>query len=193
MNATWTAREAPLATTLTARLGTGVQIERFQWSGKNSYREREIAGARLADFLKALVKRHPDSKLFIIAHSHGGNVARYALENDNLASQIQGLVTLATPFLEAEERNIYGIVTVATHGLLFLLCIYLINTYGVPLTYRGLDFANTLDGWKYYATWLAVVYGGYVFGNLVAGVYSEVTRFLPEDVAVRLAERQEHC
>lgn len=191
-NATWTSRDAPLATTLAARLGPGVQIERFQWSGRNNYRARETAGERLADVLEALIKRHPDAKLFVVAHSHGGNVARYALERGELASQVQGLVTMGTPFLEAKARKVYPFVWLAVHGLLFLLAIYVLSNHVLPLVFRGFDFAHTLGGWKSTAVWLAVVAGGFILGSLVAGVYRAVTDSVTEEVGERLAEKQEN-
>ncbi len=41
---------------------------------------------------------------FLIAHSHGGNVAMYALQNQQAKQKIDGLICLATPFLYPRRR-----------------------------------------------------------------------------------------
>ena len=41
---------------------------------------------------------------FIVAHSHGGNVAMYALQEESVAKKVDGLICLATPFLYPRTR-----------------------------------------------------------------------------------------
>jgi len=141
--------------------------------------------------LEEIIKRHPNVGLFVVAHSHGGNVARYALERGELATRVQGLVTLATPFLEARARFFHPVVWLAFHGLFFLLALYLGINHVLPLVFRGFDFAHTLGGWKETAVWLAVALGGFILGNLVAGAYQATTEALTEAVNDKLTEWQE--
>lgn len=71
----------------------------FLWSGANSIEERRIAAERLAKALDDNVAAAPDLPHFVIAHSHGGNVAiaaRHAMSGDVRNVHI---VTMATPFL----------------------------------------------------------------------------------------------
>ncbi len=41
---------------------------------------------------------------FVIAHSHGGNVAMYALQDEIARRKVDGLICLATPFLYPRQR-----------------------------------------------------------------------------------------
>jgi hypothetical protein len=52
------------------------------------------------------VRKDPDGLHYVIAHSHGGNIAMYALRDTRLASQIAGIITLSTPFLVAQDRDL---------------------------------------------------------------------------------------
>lgn len=70
------------------------------WSGENSEVDRRRGAYELANHIRFL-QRHPDvSRIHIVAHSHGGNVARRALRylNDPLR-KIGTVVCLGTPFL----------------------------------------------------------------------------------------------
>lgn len=41
---------------------------------------------------------------FVIAHSHGGNVAMYAVQNEAARAKVDGIICLATPFLYPRRR-----------------------------------------------------------------------------------------
>lgn len=74
-----------------------------KWSGANSYRERQRAAEDLGLKIKEI--RRASEFLVVIAHSHGGNVVRYAVRNSPTNARPDALVTLATPFLEARTRS----------------------------------------------------------------------------------------
>lgn len=190
-NAAWSLPDSLLSTTLTSRLSGGVTIVRFRWSGRNSYSARRVAGQRLGEMVEQLGTRHARAAIFIIAHSHGGNVARYALERGALQQRVRGLITLATPFLEAKARLYYPLVWLAVHGVLFPAAIYLLSTHVLPLVYRGFDFAHTFRGLQETIVWLAVGIGGFVLGSLVAGFYLTTTMALTERIAEGLAPIQD--
>ncbi len=87
-------------------------LDRFCWSGKNRHTKRIQAGDELREHLIELITSYKNTGVnvehHIIAHSHGGNVALYALrdrgdENDALLADVK-LITLATPFLFMRER-----------------------------------------------------------------------------------------
>lgn len=78
-DAEWTQPQSALSRHLTKALGCAVTFPRpFLWSGSNSHRARLVAGENLAEYLRDSIKQYPDSLHFIVAHSHGGNVALYA-------------------------------------------------------------------------------------------------------------------
>lgn len=87
---------------LAGRLGSAVVVE-FLWSGANSIREREEAAAELAAFLDRSIVQAPQALHFILAHSHGGNVAIDALAKMEQSAGRIHIVTLATPFLSISQ------------------------------------------------------------------------------------------
>lgn len=106
--AEWIHENSPLAKRLKATLGSGTWIAPFTWSGDNSHSARRLAGERLAQQIHESAAEHPDSPQIIVAHSHGGNVASYALENTQARSKIASVVCLGTPFIKAQARDTSG-------------------------------------------------------------------------------------
>lgn len=106
----------------------GTLLSRFCWSGGNSHTDRLKAGEDLAEHIKNLANRFTRAKLFLISHSHGGNVAMYALkdlETAGFSNRINGVVTLATPFITLRRRRLHkavpiAVITLAFFGLLEL-------------------------------------------------------------------------
>jgi alpha-beta hydrolase superfamily lysophospholipase len=49
--------------------------------------------------------QYPEPRHFIIAHSHGGIVALYALRDPAADQVVSGIITLATPFVSARPRR----------------------------------------------------------------------------------------
>jgi hypothetical protein len=64
------------------------------------------AAKKLRAYLKDSVERWPNAMHFVIAHSHGGNVALYAMDDISLHDKIVGLACLATPFISVREREL---------------------------------------------------------------------------------------
>jgi len=89
---------------ITAIVG-GCIFTRFEWSGRNSNSARLVAGARLRMELHRLMIHYPESSLFIIAHSHGGNIALYALKDEVLRQAVCRTICLSTPFLSPKIRT----------------------------------------------------------------------------------------
>lgn len=76
-------------------------IVRFQWSGENSEKAREEGAQNLADAARRLAQE--GRILHFIAHSHGGNVVRRALElgdrgNRAFAREVGSVTAIGTPF-----------------------------------------------------------------------------------------------
>ncbi|MDI4239010.1 hypothetical protein OZ411_40175 [Bradyrhizobium sp. Arg237L] len=103
-NAEWCRENSDFCRQLRDSLGSSLNFDVFQWSGFNLHRARIIAGSRLTSRLRSIVSKHPDARIVLIGHSHGGNVIRYALKSAEIASRVTGVVTLATPFIGLASR-----------------------------------------------------------------------------------------
>ena len=88
------------------------RLSRFCWSGSNTHSARLKAGKELAIHLRQLIRDFPGARQFVAAHSHGGNVALYAMDDDDSPDGVKlgenecigGVITLATPFLVLRKR-----------------------------------------------------------------------------------------
>lgn len=107
-NAKWVRK----GSSMTSRLEeTGVEWERFRWSGCNSHRARIRAAEQLA---KRLLEQKEDGvRQAVVAHSHGGNIAVHAVWRlmDVRDGSIP-VVTLATPFLFASRKHFRKVVLI---------------------------------------------------------------------------------
>lgn len=79
-----------------------VNFDVFEWSGKNTHKARIRAGYELADHVKRLREEHGRCRHFIVAHSHGGNIALLAHKHLRSYDHAVGVATLGTPFIRAE-------------------------------------------------------------------------------------------
>lgn len=102
----WTQEGSLLRTHLqNAYAPANVSFNVFRWSARNSPIKRRAAANELARCLHDSINRHPQAAHYIIAHSHGGNVATLAVSGDALLrSQVRGITCLSTPFLAARPR-----------------------------------------------------------------------------------------
>jgi predicted alpha/beta-hydrolase family hydrolase len=82
---------------------SGAAVLAFRWSGANTHSARRQAASELVSEMRRLHAQLPDSRLSIVAHSHGGHVARIAV--DELEADV-GVVTLSTPFIGFVPRSI---------------------------------------------------------------------------------------
>ena len=102
-NAAWTRPDHSFYKTLKAKIDGRIEI--FVWSGENSHEARLAAGDQLAKFVRAL-KLPLQAHAHVIAHSHGGNVALYALRDAEFSDRVASLCFMGTPFLEVRNRNV---------------------------------------------------------------------------------------
>src|SRR5215471_8094606 len=104
--AAWTRKNSPLCSALRQRLRCEVILRRCLWTGNNTFRARTKGSERLSNCLNRGFNTYPDAFHFVIAHSHGGNIALQAMQDRALHSRIAGLVCLSTPFFVARARTI---------------------------------------------------------------------------------------
>lgn len=101
----WTGASSPLSRAL-LRVGDDVALVPFVWSGGNWASSRRHAAERLRAHLAAVFAAYPQAAHYVIAHSHGGNIALYALRHWEPGRQLSGLVCLSTPFLCIRRRSL---------------------------------------------------------------------------------------
>lgn len=118
--------------------------------GANSWRRKwtdltNAARLRGAENLQAHILEQAaeseDDQHFLLAHSHGGNVALYALQNPEIQKRIDGVICMATPFLFPRRRPL-------SVGILLLsLAIVVAGFYQFAPR-----LAQMSDGWLGWAT-----------------------------------------
>jgi hypothetical protein len=140
-NARWTRDDSNLCKALRKQLPGDLVIRRFPWSGANRNSDRIEAGKRLAAALKENLASYPDAAHFVIAHSHGGNLALYALNDPRLQQGLSGIICMNTPFISATRRD--------AEQLFFGLGVLFIIAYVV---WVASGFAIIAGGWGEYCT-----------------------------------------
>jgi hypothetical protein len=190
--AAWIRADSPLGRALTT---AGCQVVPFEWSHSNCYRARARAAVRLAGQLHGQIKENPGARQWVVAHSHGGNIALHAvryLRKSCADAPRVSTVTLATPFIHARPRTLSG----WSFFVLPLGCAVVI-----ALASSALAGGPHWRDWTYWAVLAvvavlaspvplciggAVMYGGFIGpdyrGQLIASVHSPTVE--PEEVFV---------
>ncbi len=119
----WTRPNSVLRRELETNLGNETVFKSFAWSGRNSHSARLLAAEELCEFVKASIRDQPGFRHLIVAHSHGGNVALYALRDEYVRSGVDGFVCIATPFLNCKKRNAKPFLRVMS--FIFPLCLWI--------------------------------------------------------------------
>src|SRR5262245_21977199 len=83
-----------------------VSFSVFEWSGDNSHQARMTAASELAAHLRAVADAHRGAAHFVVAHSHGGNVALAALADDSVRRSVRAIACLNTPFIQGQARSV---------------------------------------------------------------------------------------
>lgn len=156
----WIHSDSAFSQVLRSQLSPTVAItNEFRWSGRNSVSARHRAGEELRVHMKRLIFKWPNSSHFIVGHSHGGTVAFKALDDKNLNSRIDGVVTLSTPFILHQRRaqNIFLIVALRIAPLiLFWLVLPLLLSATI---FKGSDFPEWLSVFGIMFGIIALVFG----------------------------------
>jgi hypothetical protein len=130
-DAAWTRSDSALVQALEV-LGDGLIVRQFRWTGSNSHEARLAASRRLANHLNSLSLDEPDLLQFVIAHSHGGNVAMYATRELAPTVKLGGIICLGTPFIVATPRRVAS----TTKALSLLIWVLIINLMLLVLATR---------------------------------------------------------
>lgn len=145
-DAAWTKANSTISKLLYKRGvedGYDVVIKEFIWTGDNSHVARLTAARSLAEKLREETSNN--TNVYLICHSHGGTVARKAIDLLEERECPKSVVTFGTPFINFEKKNTYiAYVCAKFLGLIFSLgipLIILITTYLFPL-FEPLDFSE---------------------------------------------------
>src|ERR1700737_4767139 len=104
--APWTRNSSGICKYLAERFRGCVQFNQFLWSGSNLLGDRLRWAEKLRLELEEIVGRLGTTHIFyIVAHSHGGNVAAYAVAGSDVLRGKVGVICLATPFLVLSGRT----------------------------------------------------------------------------------------
>ena len=133
-NAPWTRQDSQFCQKLRARIQNEVVFESFNWSGENSHFSRIEAADELLNVLNSHVSNTYEQKI-IIAHSHGGNIALYALGKMGEQAAEFHLVTMATPFLNVSKRDYQILIKVLAVIISLTLALLLVISLGFALTF----------------------------------------------------------
>ncbi|MES3023815.1 MAG: hypothetical protein V4857_19795 [Pseudomonadota bacterium] len=164
-HAQWTTPGSLLYESIKREYGELAEIHTFVWSGENSHAARLGAGEALGAHLARLSASAMHKKHLIIAHSHGGNVALYALKcRPDLIPSLAGLVTMATPFLTVRRRQIHDAIQLSSWlaplALLFSIFVVLIDVafpvswWPLSLVLCLLAFAIPYLAWEPLRRWI---------------------------------------
>ncbi|MBX3252711.1 MAG: hypothetical protein KF862_01115 [Chitinophagaceae bacterium] len=104
-NADWVKDESIFCKKIRELLKTNVTFSQHSWTGNNTHTDRVKAGRELAGKLQEQITKEPTKRKIIIAHSHGGNIALYALRILKDKSSNFDLITMGTPFLNSSRRH----------------------------------------------------------------------------------------
>ncbi|UQE01144.1 esterase/lipase family protein [Bradyrhizobium japonicum] len=155
-SAPWTLEGSTLRNSILQALGSDVEFNTFNWSGRNTHHARLEAGRALGRLLVSLQSQYPDKRQVLIAHSHGGNVALHALKAAELKRI--SVITLNTPFTRIRPRDLTSLFAVLFECCFLLVWLvamlfFLFLGFDLPpiLSYTLIAF---LFGWGMFPLWL---------------------------------------
>ncbi len=129
-------------------------VHEFYWDGALVQSSRYSAALRLREELVNLKTRFDN--IFIIAHSHGGNVAMQTVNTLNVAGIY--LITLATPFIWVNNKGSIGRAWRLLFGIMLLLLLYPVISDGWTI-YNGADINTVIPHSLFYVVALVVFLG----------------------------------
>lgn len=138
--AKWTHDDSALVQGLRKSLApVQIEIRRLRWSGRNTHGQRLEAAEQLRADIDASLHDNHGIPHFIVAHSHGGNIACYALQDKRLSSAITGVLCLGTPFLHVHKsrlpKSLYFISLLTLLIFSIMAVLYLFRPAEDPITF----------------------------------------------------------
>ena len=183
--ADWITKEdAILRTALNQAFAGQITCRSFNWCGGNSHPRRLRAAKELADDQVKSHSDYPNTPHFIIAHSHGGNLALYSMADARHSPA--GIITMGTPFFKCEPRDLAGSTKILRFGFAYLSLLLSIPLV-LLLIFLGMWLGSHLpEGWR---TTLGVI-GGLYLVFLPIALACRFFQSFPK-IAARMALHQE--
>ena len=128
--ALWTRPDSALSQALA--IDPSIRLRRFSWSGRNSGVARYKAAGELAELIRSVQDDY--RAVSLVAHSHGGNIVRLALESDAIRP-VENCIFLGTPFVVAWRRDVGRLGRISAYALLTALLFAAWNTFGFGLQF----------------------------------------------------------
>ncbi|MES2920590.1 MAG: hypothetical protein V4819_03540 [Verrucomicrobiota bacterium] len=170
----WANKEdSALRKALLAAFPDQVECRSFNWSGKNTHEARLMAAVEFADFQEAASLADAGIPNFVISHSHGGNVALYALTADGPAPA--GIITMGTPFITCEPRNLRASASFFRFAW-FLYSLFVVLFVGMLLVLPLEELLKKYisEDWHAVLDWLSV---GYFCCSVLGCAFSVYRKF----------------
>jgi hypothetical protein len=184
--AAWTGEDGEIARALKTQFEGAVITVAPKWSGWNLHRARIAAAEQFRQQIREIAKCYPGVPLFIVAHSHGGTVAAYALRDPECERLVNGLALLATPFFRCVARPLSSLrlpTLVGIGTLTALVAFTLVYALLAAIGWRKPDYWDPLWSWDTF--WTAVI------GTAVASIYRRVVASVARKL-VRAISRRGH-
>jgi len=134
-NSPWIQENSDFRKHLVDKLDGPVSFSDVPWSGDNSHVARKEGACKVARHLEREFEEKPNAKHFLVAHSHGGNASLYALrDNEPLAEQLEGLICMATPFINCVPRDLESVTkNVIMHVVFPAILLSIVATIMMPV------------------------------------------------------------
>ena len=137
--APWTADTSALHQHLKQKVPQVREVLVYEWTGENTHHARVEGAKGLAAHVEEAKLKYPRADHYIIAHSHGGNVAVYACSNDKFRRSIAGIACLSTPFIRAMID--WPAAALNPGGQLFVMSCFELALLWIGLTFGGVGFS----------------------------------------------------
>ncbi len=101
--ARWIRPDSRIRRRLERHFGRRGKTISFEWTGANTDAARLTAGTELGRRILELDGEF-GAPIYLVAHSHGGNIAMYAMRDPAVEAKVAGVICLATSFVRCSAR-----------------------------------------------------------------------------------------
>ena len=184
--AAWVKRGSPLCMSLAQSLEVPIIFKTFAWAGANRHAQGTEAGQRLAAQLARQLEEAPDAAHFVVAHSHGGNIALYAMkEEPRVAERLRGVICLNTPFVAITRRSPGQLLFWLYHlgawvGLIFGTTALLLCALWAFTDFASLGKLGMPQDWPTALTWLVAALSALAISACLIAFRTQIARWIVE-------------
>ncbi len=102
-NARWIRPDSKIRRRLERHFGRRGLTVSFEWSGANTDEARLTAAKALGKRIAELYEEF-HAPIYLVAHSHGGNIALYSMRDPSVEAKVVGVICMATSFIQCRPR-----------------------------------------------------------------------------------------